>query len=166
LRQVFSILIDNALRYSNAGGKVGVTLKRNSKEIVGTIHDTGIGLTKEEARQAFQRFSGGNKAQGHAGGTGLGLPVAKAIIGAHNGSIYSMDCETRRTCSCGYPGCVCNEAANLCISWVKGSYGAHRQYFSAQLAAFWLIFVILAALPALIRPRFASHPSISAVHPA
>jgi len=87
LRQVFSILIDNALRYSNAGGKVEVCLKRQAQEIVVTVRDSGIGLTDEEARQAFQRFFRGRQAQGHARGTGLGLPVAKAIVEAHKGSI-------------------------------------------------------------------------------
>jgi signal transduction histidine kinase len=87
LRQVFSILIDNALRYSKQGGTVEVKLDRNEKEIVVTVGDTGIGLTKEEARQAFQRFFRGGKAQGHARGTGLGLPVAKAIVEAHKGTI-------------------------------------------------------------------------------
>ena len=87
LRQVFSILIDNALRYSNTGGKVEVRLKRQGQEIVVTVRDSGIGLSKEEARQAFQRFFRGGKAQGHARGTGLGLPVAKAIVEAHKGVI-------------------------------------------------------------------------------
>ena len=87
LRQVFSILIDNALRYSTTGGKVEVSLKRQAQEIVVTVRDSGIGLTDEEARQAFQRFYRGRKAQGHARGTGLGLPVAKAIVEAHKGSI-------------------------------------------------------------------------------
>ena len=87
LRQVFSILIDNALRYSTQNGTVSVSLYRNEKEIIVKIQDTGIGLTKEEARQAFQRFFRGGKAQGHARGTGLGLPVAKAIVEAHKGSI-------------------------------------------------------------------------------
>jgi len=87
LRQVFSILIDNALRYSNTGGKVEVRLKRQAQEIVVTVRDSGIGLTDEEARQAFQRFYRGRQAQGHARGTGLGLPVAKAIVEAHKGSI-------------------------------------------------------------------------------
>ncbi len=87
LRQVFSILIDNALRYSRQGDAVMVSLERDEKEIVVSVRDTGIGLTKEEARQAFQRFFRGGKAQGYAGGTGLGLPVAKAIVEAHKGRI-------------------------------------------------------------------------------
>jgi len=87
LRQVFSILIDNALRYSSREGTVTVSLGVNDKEIVVRVKDTGIGLTDEEVRQAFQRFFRGGKAQSHARGTGLGLPVAKAIVEAHKGRI-------------------------------------------------------------------------------
>jgi two-component system OmpR family sensor kinase len=87
LRQVFAILIDNALRYSRQNDTVTVSLEHSDKEVVVIVRDTGIGLTKEEARQAFQRFFRGGKAQGHARGTGLGLPVAKAIVEAHKGSI-------------------------------------------------------------------------------
>ena len=87
LRQVFSILIDNALRYSGQDGTVTVTLDRNDKEIVVKVRDTGIGMTEEEERQAFQRFFRGGKAQEYARGTGLGLPVAKAIVEAHKGRI-------------------------------------------------------------------------------
>jgi signal transduction histidine kinase len=87
LRQVFGILIDNALRYSNQGGLIEVGLTRDDKEIIVTIQDNGIGMTEEESRHAFQRFFRGGKAQGHARGTGLGLPVAKAIVEAHKGRI-------------------------------------------------------------------------------
>ncbi len=87
LRQVFAILIDNALQYSEPGDSVEVGLARADSEVIVTVRDNGIGLTKEEARQAFQRFFRGGQAQGHAHGTGLGLPVAKAIVEAHKGSI-------------------------------------------------------------------------------
>ncbi len=87
LRQVFSILIDNALRYSSSGGTVLVRLRRKNTDIVVTLRDQGIGLTEDEALQAFERFFRGGKAQGHATGTGLGLPVAKAIVEAHKGRI-------------------------------------------------------------------------------
>jgi two-component system OmpR family sensor kinase len=87
LRQVFSILIDNALRYSSQNGSVTVSLGISGKEIVVRVKDNGIGLTAEEVRQAFQRFFRGGKAQSHARGTGLGLPVAKAIVEAHKGRI-------------------------------------------------------------------------------
>jgi signal transduction histidine kinase len=87
LRQVFSILIDNALRYSAQHQTVTVGLGRHDNEIVVKVKDMGIGLTEDEVRQAFQRFFRGGKAQSHARGTGLGLPVAKAIVEAHKGRI-------------------------------------------------------------------------------
>ncbi|NIP17385.1 MAG: HAMP domain-containing protein [Xanthomonadales bacterium] len=87
LRQVFNILLDNALRYSNPGGKVEIGLSRQGDDIRVTFRDHGIGLTEEEAEQAFQRFYRGSKAEKHARGTGLGLPVAKAIVEAHKGRI-------------------------------------------------------------------------------
>jgi two-component system sensor histidine kinase VicK len=66
---------------------VQVSLVREANNIIVTVRDNGIGLTKEESRQAFERFFRGGKAQGHARGTGLGLPVAKAIVEAHKGTI-------------------------------------------------------------------------------
>jgi len=87
LRQVFSILIDNALRYSAQQQTITVSLSRDDKEIVVKVKDMGIGLTQDEVRQAFQRFFRGGKAQSYARGTGLGLPVAKAIVEAHKGKI-------------------------------------------------------------------------------
>lgn len=87
LRQVFAILTDNALRYSNPGGRVEVSLTRTDTEIQIRFQDYGIGLTEEEAEQAFERFYRGTKAEEHARGTGLGLPVAKAIVEAHQGRI-------------------------------------------------------------------------------
>jgi signal transduction histidine kinase len=87
LRQVFAILADNALRYSNHGGSVQVELTRSDTEVCVSFRDNGIGLSEEEAEMAFERFYRGDKAEEHASGTGLGLPVAKAIVEAHNGSI-------------------------------------------------------------------------------
>lgn len=87
LRQVFAILMDNALRYSEYGGTVNIELTRTRSEIVVSFSDCGIGLTEEEVDQAFERFYRGSKAEEHARGTGLGLPVAKAIVEAHKGSI-------------------------------------------------------------------------------
>ncbi len=87
LRQVFAILTDNALRYSNHGGVVEVKLTRGEAEVRISFRDHGIGLTEEDADQAFERFYRGVKAEKHARGTGLGLPVAKAIIEAHKGKI-------------------------------------------------------------------------------
>ncbi len=89
LRQVFTVLLENAIRYSHTAGVVmielSLSINKNTAEI--TFTDTGIGLTEEESEQAFMRFYRGNNAERYATGTGLGLPVAKAIVEAHNGEI-------------------------------------------------------------------------------
>ena len=89
LRQVFTILIDNAIRYSNNGGKIDVLLElmpgNDFVEI--SIIDEGIGMSQEDLSQAFYRFYRGANAERHSTGSGLGLPVAKAIVEAHEGEI-------------------------------------------------------------------------------
>ena len=87
LRQVFAILMDNALRYSKPGGKVVVQLLRSDDDVVISFRDHGIGLSDEEAELAFERFYRGIIAEKYTRGTGLGLPVAKAIVEAHKGRI-------------------------------------------------------------------------------
>lgn len=87
LRQVFTILLDNAVRYSHEGGVVEVSLSHGDKRVIIEVRDHGIGLSEEEARQVFERFYRAARAQQHAAGTGLGLPVAKAIVEAHGGHI-------------------------------------------------------------------------------
>jgi signal transduction histidine kinase len=88
LRQVFAILLDNALRYSHAGGHVEVEAALLDDRIEVQVRDQGIGLDEEAVSQAFERFYRGRQAQSHAEqGTGLGLPVAKAIVDAHGGDI-------------------------------------------------------------------------------
>lgn len=88
LRQVIGILLDNALRYSHAGGVIELDLEVDHDELRLQVKDQGIGLSDDEAAQAFERFFRGRHAQSHADqGSGLGLPVAKAIVHAHGGHI-------------------------------------------------------------------------------
>ncbi len=87
LRQVFAILIDNVMRYSKEGGSIEIELTWGETDVHISFRGQDIGLTEEEAEQAFERFYRGNKSVEHARGTGLGLPVAKAIVEAHKGKI-------------------------------------------------------------------------------
>ncbi|MEM7077551.1 MAG: sensor histidine kinase [Pseudomonadota bacterium] len=83
--QVANILLDSALRYSESGQEVHVAVGQNGSTAQLTIQNSGIGLYEEEAAQVFSRFYRGNGAQHVSNGSGLGLPVAKAIIEAHGG---------------------------------------------------------------------------------
>lgn len=86
LRQVLIILLDNARRYG--GGRVEVRLDPDPGGYRIAVSDDGPGLSAEDLSQVFNRFfRGSNAAQGYGQGTGLGLPVAKAILEAHGGDI-------------------------------------------------------------------------------
>lgn len=88
LRQLFTNLVENALRYTPAGGKVDVELGT----VVGinrvAVKDTGIGIPQAEIPKIFERFYRVDKARAReSGGTGLGLCICKWIVDAHKGDI-------------------------------------------------------------------------------
>ncbi|MDJ0944947.1 MAG: ATP-binding protein [Kiloniellales bacterium] len=88
LRQLFLILVDNAIRYSEARGEVGIFMGAAPKGVIVRIADGGIGIAPDELERIFERFyRGDNAGEHHADGTGLGLPVAKAIADAHGGEL-------------------------------------------------------------------------------
>jgi PAS domain S-box-containing protein len=87
LVQVFSNLVSNAIKYTPSG-EVGIKAAPCQGGVGVTIHDSGIGLTAEEQAQLFTRFfRGRSPVVTEAGGTGLGLVIAKAIIERHEGTI-------------------------------------------------------------------------------
>ncbi len=88
LRQLLLILIDNACRYTPRGGAITVTLGVESGYASLSVADQGIGITEEELAQVFERHFRGERARRAVpSGSGLGLPLAKAIVEAHQGSI-------------------------------------------------------------------------------
>ncbi len=88
LRQLFLVLLDNAVRYSKSKGAVKVDIGRVNGEVRVRVTDRGIGIAPEELEGIFERFRrGGNAASMNDEGLGLGLPVAKAIVEAHKGRI-------------------------------------------------------------------------------
>jgi two-component system, OmpR family, sensor kinase len=88
LRQLFLILIDNAVRYSRPGGLVTVDLSPATRGLAVRIVDEGVGIPADEVETIFDRFHRATNAPGQNGdGSGLGLPLAKAIVQAHGGRI-------------------------------------------------------------------------------
>ncbi|MCA1009508.1 ATP-binding protein [Halobacillus halophilus] len=92
IEQVFTNLIDNALRHTNEHGSVNVIIEDGEHEWVASVHDSGQGISEEDLPFVFERFYKADKsrkreASKHKKGTGLGLAIAKNIVEAHNGSI-------------------------------------------------------------------------------
>lgn len=89
LRQLFFILMDNAVKYTDAGGRVSLALENDSNRALVTVADTGIGIPESDMPYIFERFSRGEKARAtRTEGTGLGLSIAKSITEAHDGNIF------------------------------------------------------------------------------
>jgi heavy metal sensor kinase len=88
LRQLFRALITNAVQYTDPGGKVSITCEVIEGKAHIDVEDTGIGIPSESIDKIFQRFFRVEEARSRVrGGSGLGLPVAKWIAEAHNGTI-------------------------------------------------------------------------------
>lgn len=88
LRQLFVVLLDNAIHYSKPKGLVQVELTANSRKVTAQVSDHGIGIAPDELDSIFERFRrGANAMQHNEEGMGLGLPLAKAIVEAHKGHI-------------------------------------------------------------------------------
>lgn len=86
LKQVFYILIDNALKYSDRN--VIVNMEQFENKLVISVTDFGPGIPEDEKERIFERFYRMDKARNrNTGGTGLGLAIAKTITSAHGGAI-------------------------------------------------------------------------------
>ncbi|MSR37922.1 MAG: PAS domain-containing sensor histidine kinase [Planctomycetes bacterium] len=87
LRQIFSNLIDNAIKYTPSGGSVTVRL-RSETDAQFEVIDTGIGLLPADQERVFERFYRVDKARSRElGGTGLGLSIVKNTVRIHGGSL-------------------------------------------------------------------------------
>jgi two-component system phosphate regulon sensor histidine kinase PhoR len=88
IHQVFSNLIDNAMKYGRAGGKVVLGARPGPRGVEFYVQDFGAGIPSEHLPRLFERFYRVDKARSReSGGTGLGLAIAKHIMLAHGGSI-------------------------------------------------------------------------------
>ena len=88
LKQMFLILLDNALKYTPAGGTVAVGLRRQRDTAELVVRDTGVGIPGHDLPHVFERFYRADPGRGRdPGGTGLGLPIAQWIAEQHGGQI-------------------------------------------------------------------------------
>lgn len=88
LRQLFFNLLDNAIKYTNNGGDITVSLEAMDGQAKITVADTGIGIPEEDLPYIFDRFYRVDKARSHdANGGGLGLSICQWIAQQHKGNI-------------------------------------------------------------------------------
>ncbi len=90
LHQVLLILLDNALRYTPAGGSITLAAEPVGKMVRLSVHDTGCGIAPEQLPHVFERFYRADQARARAGehsNAGLGLSIAKGLVEAHGGKI-------------------------------------------------------------------------------
>ncbi len=88
LRELLGILLENAARYTPAGGTVTAALTVDDGRAVATVSDTGIGLDSADRAHLFERLYRGARAREmRPSGTGLGLAIAQWIVEAHGGMI-------------------------------------------------------------------------------
>jgi signal transduction histidine kinase len=86
LAQVWSNLIDNAIKFSKKGGTLSISCRAEGGLVLVSVRDTGIGMSEEIQKHAFDKFYQGD--QSHAGkGSGLGLALVKRIVSLCGGSI-------------------------------------------------------------------------------
>ena len=89
ISQVLSNLFDNAIKFTNSGGKVTIHTEEGKEGVLIQVKDTGIGIPSTDLSRIFERFYTVDKSRSRElGGTGLGLSIVKHIVEAHGGKVW------------------------------------------------------------------------------
>lgn len=105
IKQAVLNLVLNAYSYTNHDGTISLTARKENKNVILEIKDTGIGIAKNDLTRIFERFYRTDKARSRIhGGTGLGLAIVKHIAEAHNGKVFaSSEIEKSSTFTLSFP---------------------------------------------------------------
>lgn len=88
LRHVVYNLVDNAIKYTPAGGAVTLSVTGAERQVRLVVEDTGVGISSEHLPRVFERFYRVDKSRSRAaGGAGLGLSIVQSIVSAHGGTV-------------------------------------------------------------------------------
>jgi two-component system sensor histidine kinase KdpD len=88
LEQVFTNLLENAIKYTPAGTPIDISVRRDHSRIVVDVADRGPGVPPGEEEKVFERLYRADADRRTAGGVGLGLTICRAIVTAHDGKIW------------------------------------------------------------------------------
>lgn len=92
LEQVLVNLLDNALRYGHAGGRVRLSVRTHEARVVLSVQDDGPGLSPETLGRAFDRFYRAEGSRSRAGGgSGLGLAIVRTLVELHGGEVKAAN---------------------------------------------------------------------------
>ena len=89
MKQVFRNILDNSIKYSPEGGLVVIRGEIRTDNVLISIADQGVGISPEDLIPLFEKYFRVNPHDLHIPGTGLGLPIARAIVEAHKGRIWA-----------------------------------------------------------------------------
>ncbi|MBP3931245.1 MAG: GHKL domain-containing protein [Peptostreptococcaceae bacterium] len=90
LKKLFSIIMDNAIKYTDKNGSITVSLFSDKHKVKMIIRNTGEGIAPEDLERVFERFYRVDKSRDReTGGYGLGLSIASSIVKEHKGKIYA-----------------------------------------------------------------------------
>jgi signal transduction histidine kinase len=87
IEQIIDNLLDNAVKFTPAPGRIALRLTREAGAAVLRVADEGIGLSPEERARAFELFAQGERSQRQGGGLGIGLALVKQLAEIHGGSV-------------------------------------------------------------------------------
>lgn len=87
LRQILLSLGDNAVKYTDPGGRIDIELQDDGREARLSVTDTGVGIASDDLSRVFDRFYRVDKHRARASGTGLGLAIVKRLVELHNGRV-------------------------------------------------------------------------------
>ncbi|MFH1187991.1 MAG: sensor histidine kinase, partial [bacterium] len=103
LKTVISNLLNNAIKYTDNGGKIDINITANEKDIIFEMIDNGVGMVPSVAEHLFEKFSESKDISfKRAQGAGLGLYIIENFIAEHKGKVWASSPGNGKGCAFGF----------------------------------------------------------------